>query len=58
MRERARYVLIILAALFLLFNLARIVVHVHDRRGSIAGPVSLTIVMILVLFSQVLSRRH
>jgi NAD/NADP transhydrogenase beta subunit len=58
MRERARYVLIILAALFLLWNLARIVVQIHDRRGSIAGPVGMAIVMILVIFSQALSLRH
>jgi hypothetical protein len=41
MRERARYILMILVALFLLFNLALIVVRVHKGQGSIAEPVSL-----------------
>lgn len=58
MRERVRYVFRILVALFLLFNLALIVVRVHNGQGSIAEPVSLAIVMILLILSQVLSRRH
>jgi uncharacterized membrane protein YhaH (DUF805 family) len=58
MRRRAQYVLIILTTLFLLWNLALIVVRLHDRRESIAEPVSLAIVMILVIFSQALSLRR
>jgi hypothetical protein len=58
MRKRAQYVLVILAALFLLWNLALIVVRLHDRRESISEPVSLAIVMILLMSSQALSLRR